>query len=124
MAPYEVLYGRRSRTLLNWNEPGEKAIFGPNIIDEVEAIVYCIQDNLKVMKSRQESYTNKRRRPLEFEVEDHIYLQVSPMKGVKRFGMKGKLAPRYIKPFPILKMCGHVVKDRRGNGGGGRWTGA
>jgi hypothetical protein len=58
------------------------------------------------MKSRQETYANKRHRPLEFEVGNHVYLRVSPMKGMKRFGVKGKLAPRYIGPFPILKKCG------------------
>jgi hypothetical protein len=46
---------------------------------------------------------------LEFEVGNHVYLRVSPMKGVKRFGVKGKLAPRYIRPFPILKKCGTVA---------------
>jgi hypothetical protein len=46
---------------------------------------------------------------LEFEVENHVYLKVSPMKGLKRFGVKGKLAPRYIGPFPILKKCGNVT---------------
>jgi hypothetical protein len=46
---------------------------------------------------------------LEFEVGDHVYLRVSPMKGVKRFGVKGKLAPRYIRPFPILEKCGIVA---------------
>jgi hypothetical protein len=57
------------------------------------------------MKSRQETYANKRRRPLEFEVGNHVYLRVSPMKGMKRFGVKGKLAHRYIKQFPILEKC-------------------
>jgi hypothetical protein len=47
--------------------------------------------------------------PLEFEVGDLVYLRVSPMKGVKRFGMKGKLAPRYIGPFPVLEKCGSVA---------------
>jgi hypothetical protein len=61
------------------------------------------------MKSCQESYTNKRRRPLQFEVGDHVYLKVLPMKGVKRFGVKGKLSPRYIGPFPILEKCGTVA---------------
>jgi hypothetical protein len=56
-----------------------------------------------------EAYANKRHRPLEFEVGDHVYLRVSPMKGVKRFGVKGKLASRYIRPFPILKKCGTVA---------------
>jgi hypothetical protein len=46
---------------------------------------------------------------LEFKVGNHVYLRVSPMKGVKRFGMKGKLAPRYIGPFPILEKCGTVA---------------
>jgi hypothetical protein len=46
---------------------------------------------------------------LEFEVGNHVYLRVSPMKGVKRFGVKGKLAPRYIRPFPILEKCGIVA---------------
>jgi hypothetical protein len=54
------------------------------------------------------TYANKRRQPLEFEVRNHVYLRVSPMKDVKRFGVKGKLAPRYIEPFPILEVwtCG------------------
>jgi hypothetical protein len=69
--------------------------------------VHRIQDKLKAVKSRQETYANKRCRPLEFEVGDHVYLRVSPMKGVKMFGMKGKLAPRYIGPFPILMTCYH-----------------
>jgi hypothetical protein len=60
MAPFEVLYGRRCRTPLNWIEPGEKVIFGPDIVDEAVAMVCRIQDNLKAAKSRQESYTNKR----------------------------------------------------------------
>jgi hypothetical protein len=61
------------------------------------------------MKSRQETYANKKRRPLEFEVGNHVYLRVSPMKDVKRFGVKGKLAPCYIGPFPILEKCGTVA---------------
>jgi hypothetical protein len=102
MAPFEVLCGRRCHTPLNWIELGEKVIFGPDLVEEAEATVHHIQDNLKAAKSRQEAYANKRHRPLEFEVEDLVYLRVSSMKGVKRFGVKGKLASRYIGPFPIL----------------------
>jgi hypothetical protein len=86
MTPFEVLYRHRCLTPLNWIELGEKAIFGPDLVEEAEAVVRHIQDNLKVAKSLQETYANKRRRPLEFEVGDHVYLRVSPMKGVKRFG--------------------------------------
>jgi hypothetical protein len=78
-------------------------------VEEVEATVRCIQDNLKATKSHQETYANKRRQLLEFEVGDHVYLRVSPMKGVNRFEVKGKLAPRYIGPLPILKKCGTVA---------------
>jgi hypothetical protein len=109
MAPFEVLYGRRCHTPLNWIEWGEKVIFAPDLVKEAEATVRRIQENLKAAKSRQETYANKRRRPLEFEVGPHVYLRVSPMKGVKRFGVKGKLAPHYIGPFPILEKCGYVA---------------
>jgi hypothetical protein len=109
MAPFEVLYGHRCRTPLNCIEPEEKVIFGFDLIMEAEVIVHRIQDNLKTVRSRQETYANKRHRPLEFEVGDHVYLRVSPIKGVKRFGVKGKLAPRYIGPFPILEKCGTVA---------------
>jgi hypothetical protein len=109
MAPFEVLYRRRCHTPLKWMEPGEKAIFGPDLVKEAKATVSRIQENLRAARSRQESYANKRCRPLEFTVEDHVYLKVSPMKGMKRFGMKGKLAPRYIALFPILEKCGNVA---------------
>jgi hypothetical protein len=97
MAPFKALYGHRCRTPLNWMEPTEKVIFGPDLIDETDAIAH------------QESYANKRHRPLEFQVRNHVYLWVSLMKGMKRFRMKGKLAPRYIGPFPILQKCGPVA---------------
>jgi hypothetical protein len=64
---------------------------------------------LRAAKSHQETYANKKRRPLEFEVGNHVYLRVSPVNGMKRFGVKGKLAPRYIGPFPILKKYGTVA---------------
>jgi hypothetical protein len=68
-----------------------------------------IQENLKATKLRQESYANKRHRHLQFEVGDHVYLKILPMKDVKRFGVKGKQSPRYIGPFPILEKCGKVA---------------
>jgi hypothetical protein len=86
-----------------------EAIFGPDIVVETEATVHRIQDSLEAAKSLQESYANKRCQPLQFEVRDHVYLKVSPMKGVKRFGVKEKLSPRYIGSFPILEKCGKVA---------------
>jgi hypothetical protein len=61
MAPFEVLYRRRCCTPLNWIEPGEKVIFGPDIVEEAEATVHLIQENMKAAKSCQETYANKRR---------------------------------------------------------------
>jgi hypothetical protein len=87
MAPLEVLYERRCHTPLNWIEPKEKVIFVLDLVEEAEAIVRRIQDNLKATKSCQETYANKRRRPLEFEVGNHVYLRFSPKKGIKRFGV-------------------------------------
>ncbi|WVZ97821.1 hypothetical protein U9M48_043331 [Paspalum notatum var. saurae] len=109
MAPFEALYGRRCRTPLNWSEPDERVIFGPNLVTQAEEQVRFIHSNLKRAQSRQKSNSDKRRRPLVFEEGDHVYLRVSPMKGVNRFGVKGKLAPRYVGPFKITERCGSVA---------------
>ncbi|WVZ84399.1 hypothetical protein U9M48_031436, partial [Paspalum notatum var. saurae] len=109
MAPFEALYGRRCRTPLNWSEPGERVTFGPDLVTQAEEQVKLIHGNLKRAQSRQKSYSDKRRRPLVFELDDHVYLRVSPMKGVHRFGVKGKLAPRYVGPFKITEQCGPVA---------------
>jgi hypothetical protein len=84
-------------------------IFGPNLVTEAEEIVHRIQSNLKAARARQEGYANKISRPLEFEVGDRAYLRVSPMWGVKRFRIKGKLTPRYISWFLVLAKLGAVV---------------
>jgi hypothetical protein len=72
-------------------------------------MVHRIQDNLKAAKACQESYANKKCQPLFFAVGDHVHLKVSPMKGMKRFGVKGKLEPRYVGPFLVLDKCGNVT---------------
>jgi len=64
---------------------------------------------LKIAQSRQKSYADKKRQSVSFQVGDHVYLRVSPMKGVQRFGVKRKLAPRYVGPFPIIERCGPVA---------------
>jgi hypothetical protein len=109
MAPFECLYGRRCRTPLNWSEPGEQWFFRHDLVKETKEKVQHIRHNLREAQARQKNYADKRRRPLFFQVGDHVYMKVSPMKGVSRFGVKEKLAPRYIGPFPILERCGQVV---------------
>ena len=109
MAPFEALYGWRCRTPLNWSEAGERSVFGPDMVGEAEEQVRVIQENLKIAKSRQKSYADKKRQSISFRVGEHVYLRVSPMKRVHRFGVKGKLAPRYVGPFPIIERCGPVA---------------
>jgi hypothetical protein len=109
MAPFEALYGRRCRTPLNWSQPGEREVFGPNLVTEAKRKIKLIRKNLEAAQARQKSYHDKRRKPLQFKVGDFIYLKVSPTKGVQRFGIKGKLAPRYIGPYEIIEACGPVA---------------
>ena len=84
-------------------------MFGPDVLRDAEEQVQMIRDNLKVAQSRQKSYVDTTRRDLVFQVGDYVYLKVSPMKGIKRFSMKGKLAPRYIGPFKVLERRGKVA---------------
>jgi hypothetical protein len=80
--------------------------FSPNILQEAEKQVRMVRENLRVAQSRQKSYTDHRRRELSFEVGDLVYLKVSAMRGLRRFNVRGKLAPRFIEPFKILdKRC-------------------
>jgi hypothetical protein len=109
MAPFKALYGRRCRTSLNKSQAGERKVFGSDLVLEAKEKVRVIKKNLEATQARQKSYHVKRRKPLQFEVGDHVYLKVSRTKGVQRFGIKGKLAPRYIGPYEIKEACGSVA---------------
>jgi hypothetical protein len=109
MTPFEFLYGRKCRTPLFWNEPGENQIFGPDILREAKKQVQMVRENLKLAQSRQKSYADNRRRELRFQIVDFVYLKLSPMRGLHRFKIRGKLAPRYIRPFKILEQRGEVA---------------
>ncbi|KAK1427944.1 hypothetical protein QVD17_16705 [Tagetes erecta] len=108
-APFEALYGRKCRSPLCWAEIGDSQITGPEIIQETTDKIMQIKDRLVTARSRQKSYADKRRKPLEFEVGDRVLLKVSPWKGSIRFGKKGKLSPRYIGPFQVLERIGPVA---------------
>jgi hypothetical protein len=84
-------------------------VFSPDILLEAEENIRMVRENLKAAQSRQRSYADTRRRELSFEVGDYVYLKVSPIKGTKRFGVKGKLAPRYIGPYKIQARHGEVA---------------
>jgi hypothetical protein len=99
MSPFETLYGRKCRTPLYWDQTGGRQFFGPELIQEAEEQVCIIRENLRVAQTRQKSYDDNRRRPLEFEERNHVYVKVSPLRGMRRFKVKGKLSPRFIRPF-------------------------
>ena len=82
---------------------------GPEIVREMTEKIKLIRDRLQATQSRQKSYADRCRRPLEFAVSDHVFVKVSLQKGVIRFGRKGKLAPRFIGPFEILQCVGEVA---------------
>ena len=103
MAPYEALYGRPCRSPICWTEVGESFITGSDLIRDTSKKVSLIRQCLLMTQSRQKNYVDVRRRPLEFEVGDHVSLKVMPKRGVIRFGKRGKLSSRFIGPFEILK---------------------
>jgi hypothetical protein len=84
----------------------EKALEGPAFVKEAEEKVALIRRRLLEAQSRQKSYADNRRRELRFEEGDFVYLKVSPMRGVRRFQVKGKLASRFVGPYPIIGRVG------------------
>ena len=111
MAPYEALYGRKCRSPLCWEEAGDREPLGPDLILETTEKVRLIQQRIQTAHSRQKSYADPKRKHLEFAVGDHVFLKVSPMKGVMRFGKKGQLSPRYIDPFEIIGRVGVMAYE-------------
>ena len=109
MAPYEALYGRPYRSPICWTEVGESSITSPDLIRDTSKKVSLIRQCLLTTQSQQKSYADVRRRPLEFEVGDQVFLKVMPKKGVLRFGKHNKLSSRFIGPFEILERVGTVA---------------
>ncbi|KAL5805446.1 hypothetical protein ACOSQ4_028179 [Xanthoceras sorbifolium] len=109
MAPYEALYGRKCRTPLCWTELGEDRLVGPDLIRQTEEKVKIIRDRLKVASDRQKSYADLKRKEIEYDVGEKVFLKVSPWKKVLRFGRKGKLSPRFIGPYEIIERVGPVA---------------
>ncbi|XP_069154646.1 uncharacterized protein [Solanum lycopersicum] len=103
MTPYEALYGHRCRSHVGWFEVGQATLIGPDSVLYAMERVQLIRDRLKIAQSHQKSYADVKRRELEFQVYDWVFL-----KGVMRFGMKGKLSTRDIVPYKIFKRDGKV----------------
>ncbi|GKB53013.1 putative reverse transcriptase domain-containing protein, partial [Tanacetum coccineum] len=87
-APFEALYGQKYRSPVCWAE---------------------IKQRIQAARDRQKSYTDLKRKPMEFQVGDRVMLKVSHWKGVVRFGKPGKLKPRYVGPFKVLEKIGSIT---------------
>ncbi|GJV47799.1 putative reverse transcriptase domain-containing protein [Tanacetum coccineum] len=109
-APFKALYRRKFRSHVCWSEVGDAQLTRPEMIREMTKMIVQIKNRLLATRSRQKSYADVRRKPLEFEVGNKVMLKVSPWKGVVRFGKHGKLSPRYIGPFKILSRV-EVLSD-------------
>ena len=109
VAPYEMLYGRKCRSPIHWDETGERRYLGPEAVQRTSEAIDKIRARMLTSQSRQKSYADPKRRNVEFQVGDYVFLRVSPWKWVIRFGKKGKLSPRFVGPFEILERIGQVA---------------
>ncbi|XP_060972510.1 uncharacterized protein LOC133038394 [Cannabis sativa] len=109
MAPYELLYDRKCRSPIHWDETGERKYLGPESVQRTNETIEKIKARMLASQSRPKSYADPKRRDVEFQVGEHVFLRVSPMKGIKRFGKRGKLCPRFTGPFEILEKIGQVA---------------
>nr|GFC76148.1 putative reverse transcriptase domain-containing protein [Tanacetum cinerariifolium] len=88
---------------------GEAQILGPELIQETTKKIVQIKERMQAARNRQKSYADLKHKPMEFQVRDKVMLKVSPWKGVVRFGKRGKLNPRYVGPFKVLKRIRDVA---------------
>ncbi|KAA0033475.1 pol protein [Cucumis melo var. makuwa] len=109
MAPFEALYGKCCRSPVCWGEVGEQRLMGPELVQSTNEAIQKIRSHMHTAQSRQKSYTDVRRKDLEFEVGDKVFLKVAPMRGVLRFERRGKLSPRFVGPFEIVERIGPVA---------------
>nr|GEV86636.1 reverse transcriptase domain-containing protein [Tanacetum cinerariifolium] len=107
-APFEMLYGRKFRAPICWDQVGERVIEGPEMIEVTNAKVAVAKEKLKEARTRQKSYADKHRRSLEFQPGDHVFLKVSPARGVRRFD---KVMRKKTIPFVKILWRNHLERE-------------
>ncbi|XP_060183245.1 uncharacterized protein LOC132613223 [Lycium barbarum] len=105
MAPYEALYGWKCKSPIGWFDVGETKLLGPELVQQVVEKVKLIQERLLTAQSRQKSYSDNRRRDMKFAVGDWVFQNVSPMKGIMRFGKKELEAVHLVFHVSMLHKC-------------------
>ncbi|GKA93247.1 putative reverse transcriptase domain-containing protein [Tanacetum coccineum] len=105
----EALFGRSCRSPVCWAEVGQVQLTGPELVQETTERIIQIKQRIQTARDRQKSYADLKRKPMEFQVGDKVMLKVSPWKRVVRFSKRGKLNPRYVGPFKVLKKVGAVA---------------
>lgn len=103
MIPFKAFYDRSYQSSSSWNEIGNRCLPRTNYVQEIVDKLAVIRKDLITAQGRQKSYANNRRRPLEFAIDDHVYLKVFSYKGRMRFGKRGKLSSRFVGPFESLE---------------------
>ena len=109
MAPYEALYERKCRTPLCWIELSEKKVIGPDLIQETKEKVKIIRERLKVATDKQKSYADLKRKKIQYEISEKVFLKVSPWKKAMKFWKNGKLSPRFIGSYEAIEKVGPVA---------------
>ncbi|XP_070023183.1 uncharacterized protein [Nicotiana sylvestris] len=111
MAPFEALCGRRCCSPIRWFETSKAILYGSDLVKDALEKVKLIQQRLRTAQSRQRSYPDQKVRDLSFMVGEKVLLKVSLMKGIMRFGKKGKLSLSFIGPFEVLRRVREVAYE-------------
>jgi hypothetical protein len=109
MSLFEVMYGRKCRFPINWDNPVDKITLGLELLKEMEHAMVKIRQNMKVSQDRQKSYGDSKSTHIKFKVGDHVYLWVKPKRISLRMGTCAKLAPCYYGPFEVLEKIGPIA---------------